>query len=107
MSTSNERHEISERLRKCGAELSIIGADCETGLHVIDNIIGCREEDSWERFTARLADLIDPTTHIGVDEHGRAYCPNCECDDWCLADRSRFCPNCGCRCIYEGVVDDE
>ena len=58
--TSDERREVAERLRKCGAELSILGADCETGFHVIDKVIGCREEDSWERFLARLADLIEP-----------------------------------------------
>ena len=58
--TDDERREAAARLRKCGAELSIIGADCETGFHVIDKVIGCRDVDSWERFLARLADLIEP-----------------------------------------------
>lgn len=45
---------------------------------------------------AALANFIErPTTHIDVNEHGRACCANCGCDDWCLADRSRYCPNCG------------
>ncbi|WP_417304941.1 hypothetical protein [Ellagibacter isourolithinifaciens] len=49
---------------------------------------------------AALADLIDrPTTHIDVNEHGRACCANCGCDDWCLADRSRYCPNCGAEVV--------
>ena len=47
-----------------------------------------------------LADLIDrPTTHIDVNEHGRACCANCGCDDWCLADGSRYCPNCGAEVV--------
>ena len=49
---------------------------------------------------AALADLIDrPPTHIDVNEHGRACCANCGCDDWCLADRSRYCPNCGAEVV--------
>lgn len=46
-----------------------------------------------------LADLIDPTCHVDVNKHGRAYCTNCGCDDWCLADGSPFCPNCGARVV--------
>ena len=44
-----------------------------------------------------LADLIDrPTTSIDANKHGRAFCVNCGCDDWCLADgNARFCPKCG------------
>ena len=49
-----------------------------------------------------IADFIDPTCHVDVNKHGRAYCTNCGCDDWCLADGSHFCPNCGAR-----VVDDD
>lgn len=49
-----------------------------------------------------VADLIDrPTTHIEVNEHGRAYCPNCGCDDWCLADGSHYCPNCGAEVVHD------
>lgn len=52
-----------------------------------------------------LADLIDrPTTSIGVNKHGRAYCINCGCDDWCLADGdAHYCPKCGA----EVVTDDQ
>lgn len=51
--------------------------------------------------TSVLADLIDPTCHVDVNKHGRAYCTNCGCDDWCLADGSPFCPNCGARVVDE------
>lgn len=53
-----------------------------------------------------VADLIDrPTTSVGVNEHGRACCLNCGCDDWCLAPdgNARFCPNCGAMMV-SGVV---
>lgn len=44
----------------------------------------------------RLADLIDrPIVPVEVNEHGRAYCPNCGCDDWCIAGGSHYCPDCG------------
>ena len=44
----------------------------------------------------QLADLIDrPTTRVGINEHGRACCECCGCDDWCLADGAKFCPHCG------------
>lgn len=51
----------------------------------------------------RYADLIDrPTTRIEADEHGRARCASCGCDDWCLADGSHFCPDCGAEVVRDG-----
>ena len=48
----------------------------------------------------RLADLIDlPMTHIDVNKHGRARCANCGCDEWFLADGSRYCPNFGAEVV--------
>lgn len=106
MPTSDERREVAARLRKCGAELSILGADCETAFHVIDKVIGCREEDSWERFLARLADLIDPTCHNADDGvRGGFVCSECsyhvEQDtmdaDFNAWEDLRHCPKCGAR----------
>jgi rubrerythrin len=108
--TSDERREVAARLRKCGAELSILGADCETAFHVIDKVISCREEDSWERFLGRLADLIDPTCDAEQDYdrdepiQGRWW--KCDvCGEHFIYERGfapRFCPECGAR-----VVDDD
>lgn len=50
----------------------------------------------WEREHDR------PKTHIDVNEHGRACCANCGCDDWCLADGSQYCPNCGLEVAKDG-----
>ena len=72
----------------------------------------CKEIDrapEWDGHTPdqaieRIGKLVDcktdrPTTHIDVNEYGRACCANCGCDDWCLADRSRYCPNCGVEVV--------
>lgn len=76
------------------------------------NLFRCKEVDrapEWDGHTPdqaieRIGKLVDcktdrPTTHIDVNEHGRACCANCGCDDWCLADRSRYCPNCGAEVV--------
>ena len=51
----------------------------------------------------RFAELIDrPMTHVDVNKHGRAYCANCGCDDWCLADdNAHFCPQCGAEVVND------
>lgn len=102
--TSDERREVAERLRKCGAELSIMGADCETGFHVIDKVVGCREEDSWGRFLGRLADLIDPTCKIEDDNPWMsdfAYVCNSCGEHFSTCDKPNYCPGCGAR-VVEG-----
>lgn len=45
----------------------------------------------------RLADLIDRPTarRTKLDKYGRMGCPDCGCDDWCVADGSHYCPDCG------------
>lgn len=53
-------------------------------------------DGNYIHIVERLAELIDrPTTHIDVNEHGRAYCTSCGCVDWCLSEDSPYCPNCG------------
>ena len=109
--TSDERREVAERLRKCGADPTIIGAGCGTCLNVIDHAIGCRADDSWERFFGRLADLIDPTCHVVINQQDAgagelvammlgSVCSSCGHD----LHRDRFtgrypahCPGCGAR----------
>ena len=66
-------------------------------------ILGSGRLDNLRKAQAfdRLADLIDrPTASIHVNKHGRAYCTNCGCDDWCLADdNAHFCPQCGAEVV--------
>lgn len=62
-----------------------------------------RQTETWASIVNRLADLIDrPKTRIDVNEHGRTCCASCGCDDWCLADGSRYCPNCGAEVVHDG-----
>lgn len=102
MTSSDRRREVAARLRKCGADLSILGADCETGFHVIDKVIGCREEDSWERFLARLADLIDPTCKVKDDNRLTSdfdyVCRACG-EHFSTCNKPNYCPGCGARVV--------
>lgn len=95
MINDSERREIAARLRFTDHNLTWI-----EGCFCIAEDVGAsptgNEHDDVLDFAHALADLIDrPTARIDVNEHGRAYCTNCGCDDWCLADGSHFCPNCG------------
>ena len=105
---SEESREVAARLRKCGAELSIIGADCETAFHVIDEVIGCRELESWERFLGRLAGLIDPTCRNVSGYQDVFECSECRCrveltsevcneygEPFSTPFMPSFCPGCG------------
>lgn len=89
-----ERRKIAARLREPKDSLLAYPDD---ELIRLRREVGCRYgQDLYEH----LADLIDrPTTHIDVDEHGRAYCTNCGCVDWCLSEDSPYCPNCGRKVI--------
>ena len=101
MVSDKERSEVAARLRKNAGLPSwlkdkySIEAKSALVLSELLDCIGCADD-----VFLHLADLIDrPTTHIDVNEHGRACCANCGCDDWCLADRSRYCPNCGAEVV--------
>lgn len=100
--TSEERREVAERLRE--------DASCSerSPRFVVESYLGIEydgtdalEESYKSESLLHLADLIDPTCHVDVNKHGRAYCTNCGCDDWCLADGSPFCPNCGARVVSD------
>ena len=85
-----EMRDMAEEQARCGQPLSEFLSDV-LGLGY-EQDIEAREAD----VISELAWLIDrPTTHVGINKHGRAYCEDCGCDDWCLADGAKFCPNCG------------
>ena len=96
MAISDEkRREVAENLQNL-----TIGRSIQYKEQFFDElaevVVGFEDYHDFNVVLEKLADLIDrPTTHIDVNEHGRACCANCGCDDWCLADRSRYCPNCG------------
>lgn len=95
---SEERREVAARLRNLAGH---IAADEELTLDALGLYRGENVEGYDTYGVMHLADLIDPTCHVDVNKHGRAYCTNCGCDDWCLADGSHFCPHCGSRLVDE------
>lgn len=98
MVDDNKRREVAARLR----EVEILEYDgdewCDEG-DVLDalGVYNADDPSSCDPDkVAFLADLIDsPTARVDVNEHGRAYCTNCGCVDWCLSEGSPYCPNCG------------
>lgn len=94
MITDEKRREVAQELRKQAAYCD--GSLSEWWQRLQDTVTGEVDfADPKETFNA-IADLIDrPLVHIGVNKHGRGFCANCGCDDWCIADGSHFCPDCG------------
>lgn len=93
MISDEERREVARKLRQYLKKYET--PDWRAFCNII---LGSGRLDNLRKAQAfdRLADLIDrPTTHIDVNEYGRACCANCGYDDWYLADGSRYCPNCG------------
>ena len=94
--SKEQRHDVAAKMRQYDvAEFE------ESAIVPFLECLGCGYKD-WRGILDHLADLIDrPTTSIDVNKHGRAYCINCGCDDWCLADGdAHFCPKCGME-IYD------
>lgn len=96
MISDEERREVARKLRNLDEGIDGVPSMCTKQEHNAMALRAIRAVVGKGDIFHLLADLIDrPTTHIEVNEHGRAYCPNCGCDDWCLADGSHYCPNCG------------
>ena len=101
MISDKERREVAAKLRENAGLPSLLpneySIEVKSAL-VLSKLLDCI--DCSDDVFLHLADLIDrPTAHIDVNEHGRACCANCGCDDWRLADRSRYCPNCGAEVV--------
>lgn len=95
--SDDERREVAAKLRESREFISCLPKTTpeQNALDTFELILACAGYEKGNLFD-HLADLIDrPTARIDVNKHGRAYCTNCGCDDWCLADGSHFCPNCG------------
>lgn len=99
--TSEERLEIAARLRESREFVNGLPKTTpeQNAFDVFERILACIGYEHGDIFDY-LADLIDcPMVSIEVNKHGRAYCPNCGCDDWCIADGSHYCPNCGVKVL--------
>ena len=105
MMTSNERREVAARLRE--------DAGCSEGSprEVVESYLGLEydgedvlEESYKSESLLHIADLIDPTCHIALDDLASQQCmgPMLSCDRCGAAFPSinedyNYCPNCGAR----------
>lgn len=99
-----ERREVAAKLRSLDEHIDGVPPMCSPQVHNAMALSAIRAVVGKGDIFHLLADLIDrPTTSIDVNKHGRAYCTNCGCDDWCLASdgNARYCPNCGAEVVDE------
>ena len=95
----NSREEVAWKLRRIEEDV-----DYETAFMEIDTIIGTKDNYSFSFFFNRLADLIDPTCHLALDEElsqelqGEMFrCSKCDAAFPRINGEYRYCPNCGAR----------
>lgn len=100
--SDQEQREIAAKLRGLDEHIDGVPPMCSPQVHNAMALSAIRAVVGKGDIFHLLADLIDrPTTSIDVNKHGRAYCTNCGCDDWCLASdgNARYCPNCGAEVV--------
>ncbi len=113
--TSNERHEVAERLRVYSHDFDF--GDSNPIWYVAKAAFGDVDAHTYYSVFARLADLIDPTCHNKADELNRMaplemrtdnlICSACG-ETFCADEEGAnhpidwaYCPNCGARVVSE------
>lgn len=78
ISDEERRHAATELRTAAGGEFRHVDAlDVIAGAVGVD-VSGMYTHEAESKVYAALADFIDrPTTSIGVNKHGRAFCANC------------------------------
>lgn len=97
------REEVAKKLRRIEEDV-----DYETAFMEIDTIIGTKDNYSFSFFFNRLADLIDPTCKVALDEElsqelqdDMFRCNKCDAAFPRISDEYRYCPNCGARVVRD------
>lgn len=97
------REEVAARLRETGKDNNDWSMGVNAAFFKIDDIIGAQYK-SYGFFFNRLADLIDPTCHLALDEElsqelqGEMFrCSKCDAAFPRINGEYRYCPNCGAR----------
>lgn len=108
------RQEVAEKLRETARTFDKEypnGAkdwlDENAAFNTVDEIIGTDNNIPYAPFFSRLADLIDPTCKLKIQD-GHACCGNCghrlageyeeEEGYWCFRP---YCPDCGARVVRD------
>ncbi len=99
------REEVANKLREAAEDIEEVSPYPAIVLNEITNIIAINKITSYQDFFNCLADLIDPTCELKIQD-GHAYCGNCghilsgeyemEEDYWCFRP---YCPDCGARVV--------
>lgn len=105
------REEVAKKWREAGKRLdkkppiSLTGTACITLFELLESA-GIRDSNSYSELFNHLADLIDPTCELKIQD-GHACCGNCghrlageyesEEDYWCFRP---YCPDCGARVVH-------
>lgn len=97
------RQEVAGKLRRIEEDV-----DYETAFMEIDTIIGTKDNYSFSFFFNRLADLIDPTCHLALNEElsqelqGDMFrCDKCDAAFPRINGEYQYCPYCGARVVRD------
>ena len=106
------REEVAKRLREAGGYLDKnapgdVNGAAQSVLFELFEATSVRDSNSYSDAFSRLADLIDPTCELKIQD-GHACCGNCghilageyesEEDYWCFRP---YCPDCGTRVVRD------
>lgn len=113
MPTSDERREVSERLRNEGRALDAIDATVELASLTLDDALGIDHMSGWCDLFDTLADLIDPTCHVipgkeavaELNDGTRLTGVLLSCGHAAFGVVPEFCSGCGAR-VTNKVGDD-
>ncbi|SDR69081.1 hypothetical protein [Parafannyhessea umbonata] len=100
MRTNDERREVAERMRVYSHDFDF--GDSDPFWYVAKAAFGDADVHTYYSVFARLADLIDPTCHLGPAHFGGFGCDRCFTWFPDMKKRTSHCPECGAM-----VVDDE
>lgn len=102
--TSEERREVAERLRenatKHGVTLDYFGSKQVESWWLLLHTIDCDSNEQEVAFRM-LADLIDPTCHLGPAHFGGFGCDRCFTWFPDMKKKPVYCPACGARVVDE------
>lgn len=107
------REEIAKKWREAGERLdktpptSLTGTACITLFELLESA-GIRDNNSYSDVFNRLADLIDPTCHLALDEElsqklqGDMFrCDKCNAAFPRINGEYQYCPSCGARVVRD------
>lgn len=102
MTNSDERREVSKRLRD---DNHCYGTEYDFFLHALGMSREGRGPCDWGKVHKRLADLIDPTCRIvsGDADNHMPHCNLCGTGNFDLLPK--YCKGCGARIVYNENVN--